>query len=79
MFSLSITVSFPDLDRQWIDLSCPRCRLETAVALGEIRRCEIIICRGCHANIYLQDHLGSYHRAKRQIELAFAQLAKIGR
>ncbi len=79
MLSLSIQVSFPNLDRRWIELPCPYCRLETAVTLGDVRRCGIAICRGCHANIHLEDHLGCYQRAKRQIEAAFAQLSKIGR
>lgn len=79
MFSINFKFSFPDLDRRWIELPCPRCQLETSVTLGEVRLGGFAICRGCHANIHLIDHLGSYHRAKRRLEAAFASLAKIGR
>lgn len=71
MFSVKVTGSFPDLDRQWIDVDCPCCRLETPAALRDVRLGNVIICRGCKANIRLIDHLGQYHQMRRKLERAF--------
>jgi hypothetical protein len=74
MLSISIEVIMPDLDRHLIEVPCPRCDLHTWVTLGEIRRRDYAICRGCHANILLEDHLGSMHRIIRDLESAFKSL-----
>jgi len=76
MLSLQVKVHFPDLDRRVIDVPCPRCELETPVQLGEIRRGEIIICRGCHANVYLEDHLGGVHRMRSRLKRTLDQPGK---
>ena len=65
MVSISINVTIPDFDRMTIEIPCPRCGLYTWVSLGAIRRRDFAICRGCHANILLEDHLGSFHRFMR--------------
>ncbi|MGD0220674.1 MAG: hypothetical protein ABSC73_09515 [Acidimicrobiales bacterium] len=68
-FSFSIKViNIPDLDRHQIEVKCPVCMLHTWVKLGEIRRRDFVICRGCHANILLEDYLGSVHRSVRSFE-----------
>jgi hypothetical protein len=58
MINFAISIQLADLDAHWIEVPCPSCRLETWTRLGEIKRGEYIICRGCHANIHLIDHLG---------------------
>jgi hypothetical protein len=65
MFSISIKVTIPNLDKRVIEVPCPVCKLHTWVRLGEIRRRDFAICRGCHANILLVDHLGQLHRFTR--------------
>lgn len=62
---ITFSVTWPDLDRMEVDIPCPFCRLGTEVNLGEIRRHEIAICRGCHANIRLEDHMGQVHKLVR--------------
>jgi hypothetical protein len=62
------TLRFPDLDRHWIEVDCPRCRLATPVTLRDVRSCGVVICRGCKADIRLSDHLGEYHRIRRRLE-----------
>ncbi len=77
MFELTVSVQIPELDRQGIEIDCPVCALETRVTLGEIRLGGVTICRGCHANVWLEDYLGEYHRCrKRFIEIfeAFGRL-----
>jgi len=62
MFDISIKFDIPNLDKHEIEIDCPICMLSTWVKLGEIRRRDYVICRGCHANILLEDHLGSLQR-----------------
>ena len=58
-----LSIETPDFSKAAIPLPCPRCRLETPATLGAIKREESIICRGCHSNIRLRDHIGEFHRA----------------
>lgn len=74
MVSISIQVDIPNFDRVPIEIPCPICELHTWVTIGEIRRRDFTICRGCHANILLEDHLGSMHRSIRQLEKALKSL-----
>jgi len=68
MFELSISVSIPDFDKHPVEVDCPYCKLHTWVTMGEIRRRDISICRGCHRNIILEDYLGSFQRSIRNIQ-----------
>jgi hypothetical protein len=70
MFSVSwsVKVNIPDLDRLTFEIQCPNCRLHTWTTFGEARRGGYLICRGCHANIKFEDHLGGLHRSKEGIE-----------
>ena len=68
-FSFSIKVlNIPELDQVPIEVECPVCLLHTWVKIGEVRRRDFVICRGCHANILLEDHLGQIHRCVRGFE-----------
>lgn len=66
MFSISFSIEMPDLDNIDIEIDCPICALQTKTTLGDIRFHSVAICRGCHANIWLEDHLGQYARARKQ-------------
>jgi len=79
MFSISVSTSgtFESLDRHEIEIECSRCRLHTWVALGEIRRRDFTVCRGCHCTISLADHMGSVHRAIRGIDDALRSLLEV--
>ena len=66
--SKSTKTKIPNLDRCEVEIECPICRLHSWVRLGEIRRRDFLICRGCHANILLEDHLGSLQKIIRTIE-----------
>lgn len=74
MISVQVTGGLPDLDRHWIDVDCPHCRLATPASLRDVRLGNVIICRGCKANVRLVDHLGEYHRVRRKLERAFRQM-----
>jgi len=68
MISISFKVNIPDFDSIPIEVPCPICGLHTWVTIGAIRRRDFAICRGCHANILLEDHLGSFQRFTRKTE-----------
>lgn len=74
MIDISIYVEIPNFDRRYVEVPCPLCRIETWVTLGDIRRRNYAICRGCHANILLEDHMGSLHRALRRIKSTLKSL-----
>jgi hypothetical protein len=76
MFSISIKVEIPDLDKHSIEVPCPACRLHTWVRLGEIRRRDFAVCRGCHANLLLEDHLGGLHRFTRSLSGMFENIGE---
>jgi hypothetical protein len=67
MLGISIKIEMPDFDRHEIEIDCPVCKLGNWVKLGEIRRREYSICRGCHSNIFLEDHMGGIQRFTRQL------------
>ena len=74
--SFSFKINVPDLDRLAIEIQCPLCRLHTWARLGEFRRRDFVICRGCHANILFQDHLGGLHRFKGSFEQALKEMER---
>lgn len=74
MLRVTVSRTFPELDRHSLEVPCPRCRLSTAVFLRQVRLGDVVVCRGCKANIRLVDHMGDYHRARRRINDAFNQM-----
>jgi len=76
MLKVKITGSFkaPNLDKRWIEVPCPACRLRTPASLRDVRLGNTIICRGCKANIRLIDRQGEFHRARQRFERMFARM-----
>jgi hypothetical protein len=74
VLEIKITGSVPDLDDHWIDVGCPYCPLTTEASMRDVRMGNVIICRGCKANIRLIDHLGDYHRARRRLSDSFKRI-----
>jgi transposase-like protein len=74
MLNFSITIQLPDLDRHEIEIDCPICKLSNWVKIGEIRRRDYVVCRGCHANLLLEDHLGQVQRFTQEFEHLFKEL-----
>ncbi len=66
MISISLEIDIPNFDKIKLEIPCPICSLHTWVTIGEIRRREFTICRGCHANIILEDNMGGFHKFVRQ-------------
>lgn len=68
MIEIKVTGSSINFDKDEIEIECPQCRLETWVSFGEIMRNDFTICRGCHSNIILEDHLGGFKKGIKTIE-----------
>jgi hypothetical protein len=71
MFKVQITYQAPDIDRWEFEFPCPICRLTTTITVGQARREEYFICRGCHSTIKAIDHLGGMQRLKQIMQDAF--------
>jgi hypothetical protein len=65
-----------NLDKQTIEVECPKCRFYNKIQLQQVRIRSIIICRGCKINIQLEDFMNEYRKAKRSIERSFQELEK---
>ena len=62
-----------NLDRERIYIHCPRCNFWARPFLRQVRHRETIVCGGCKANIRLDDHLGSFRKAQRQVNRALEE------
>lgn len=67
MITLSYDVNLPDFNKIDYEIQCPNCLLHTWTTVGTIRRNDVVICRGCHSNIVMQDRLGSTDVTIKQI------------
>lgn len=71
MLSIKITsrpARSPSLGRQEIEIPCPRCGLHSWVSFAQVLRRDYAVCRGCHANLMLDDHMGTVKRAVRSFD-----------
>ncbi|TNF24097.1 MAG: hypothetical protein EP329_25925 [Deltaproteobacteria bacterium] len=88
MVSISVTATFRGeddlgLDRVEQEATCPRCRLRTPFFLRDVRLGRVLVCKGCKANLQLNDYLGSYqemrNRLRRQMRELLKTLSDLGR
>ncbi len=76
MIKVTVTGRMTSLGRREIEIPCPRCNLHTWVSFAQILRRDFAICRGCHANIFLDDYMGAVRNAVRRIDRAFNALLR---
>lgn len=63
-----------DLDRFQFDVECPNCKFSTNIFYRDARLRDVLICRGCKANIQLDDHMNECRKARRQVRAAIQEL-----
>lgn len=63
-----------DIDRFEFEVKCPRCSFATKIFYRDARLRDVLICRGCKANIQLDDRMNECRKAKRQINAAMQEL-----
>lgn len=59
-----------DLDQQAVNDQCHMCGFWNDFTIKEARLDQVIICRGCKANIQVRDYLGTVKRAERDVRRA---------
>lgn len=62
------------IDNAPISAACPLCDFENPFTLKQARLRDVIICRGCKANIHLDDQMNECRKAVRQVERAIDEL-----
>lgn len=65
-----------NIDRMHFDFECPRCKFMINVFFRDARLRDVLICRGCKANIQLDDYMNECRKARREIDAACRELEK---
>jgi predicted RNA-binding Zn-ribbon protein involved in translation (DUF1610 family) len=63
-----------DLDRIALDFECPKCGFFNGFFFRDARLRDVLICRGCKANIQLDDHMNECRKAHQQVNKAMREL-----
>jgi len=63
-----------DLDKVKVDITCPKCNFMNPVTFKQVRVRDVVICRGCKANIQLEDHMNTVKKSVRVIRRALREL-----
>lgn len=63
-----------DLDRLEFEVECPKCSFATKIFYRDARLRDVFICRGCKANIQLDDHMNECRKVRRQFQAAMREL-----
>ena len=62
------------IDNTPVSAACPHCNFDNPFTIKQARLRDVIICRGCKANIQLDDQMNECRKAVRQIERALSEL-----
>ena len=62
------------IDNTTVSAPCPRCDFENPFTFKQARLRDVIICRGCKANIQLDDQMNECRKAVRHFELIISKL-----
>ena len=54
--------------------ACPRCGFYNDFTFKQVRLRDVIICRGCHVNIRLDDYVNSFRKARASINRVLGDL-----
>ena len=65
-----------NLDKHEIDIQCPKCSFYNSIWLLQARLRDVIICRGCKSNIYLDDQMNETRKAIKSVRRAMAKFEK---
>jgi len=65
------------LDRAALEVRCPRCRFENSIVYRQARLRDVIICRGCKANVRLDDHMNECRKARQQLNRAVTEFEQM--
>lgn len=74
MFSIKVSVQGDPgriLDKQTLSFPCPSCGFYNDIFFRQVVLRDTIICRGCHANIRLDDQMDEARKARKKIRAIF--------
>jgi hypothetical protein len=63
------------IDKASIDVPCPRCAFHNRVTVKQVRLRDVVICRGCKANIRLEDQMNTVRIAERMVRQSIEELS----
>lgn len=63
-----------NLDNIEVEVECPRCSFANTIWLRQARLRDVVICRGCKANIQLDDSMNSVRKARHSVRRAMQDL-----
>ena len=63
-----------NIDRFGFDIECPRCQFATRIQYRDARLRDVLICRGCKANLQLDDHMNECRKVRKQFNAAMREL-----
>lgn len=61
------------LDNVSVSVACPICEFQNPFTIRQARWRDMIICRGCKANIQLDDQMNECRKAVRQVTRAIQE------
>jgi hypothetical protein len=61
------------IDKTPVSVACPICEFHNTFTIKQARLRDMIICRGCKANIQLDDGMNECRKVTRQIERAITE------
>ena len=64
-----------DVDSFEVECDCPRCGFSNPLWVQQARLRDVIICRGCKANIQLDDGMNTVRRAYKNINRAMREFS----
>ena len=63
-----------DIDGLSADLECPSCRFSNRFTIKQARIRDVLICRGCHVNVRLDDDGNTVRRTHSRVRRALVDL-----
>jgi hypothetical protein len=75
MFGIEMTLEGAiNLDKFEVEVDCPRCGFANPIWLKQARLRDVVICRGCKANVRLDDSMNTVRKAHRAVRRAMQDL-----
>ena len=65
-----------DLDKEKVQGQCEICGFWYECTIKQARLDDVLICRGCKANLQLRDRMGTVKQSVRRIRRAMANLSR---
>jgi hypothetical protein len=65
-----------NIDKFEVEVGCPLCGFANPICLKQARLRDVVICRGCKANIQLDDSMNTVRKAYQSIRRSIRELGE---